>query len=370
MCPGEGADLERSATPLLRVSPPPRSRGPPVALGAARGGAARSAGARPPVRGRSARVPPSVRAVSHGAGAGPARPALCRRWWGRSSRGAVEQPARSPDPAVPPRPARPPAPVQVPSAFRRGGLKTPRGSPVRPRGRGGGPAWSRGACGGVVVRSGAPVPVRPPPPPRPSRSPPDSATQPPTGQVGRRWGGLAVATAPRAPAAAPPGSPETPGDRPPRCRACARRFALSPSPFRSGSSWGWVVGTPRAPVGCSGAARAPARSRAVAPDGCRPPRVSFSSRPRKAFSSRRHLCWPDRGDPPLPGERGLCAASAGREGRGARACGRGWGGPDRPSPAPARRPAPPSALVLKLVRLLAVDHSARASMKNAASCEN
>jgi hypothetical protein len=79
-----------------------------------------------------------------GAAAGPACPAPCRRWWGELEGGGGA--GSLPDPAVPPRLARPPAPVQVPSAFRRGGLKTPRGSPVRPRGRGGGPAWSRGAA--------------------------------------------------------------------------------------------------------------------------------------------------------------------------------------------------------------------------------
>nr|XP_020043851.1 collagen alpha-1(III) chain-like [Castor canadensis] len=166
-----------------------------------------------------------------------------------------------------------------------------------------------------------------------------------------------VGVAPARAAAAPPGVLGDPRDRPPWCRACARRFALSASPFRSGSPWGGG-GNPPGACGGSGAARALARSRAVAPDGCRPPRVSFSSRPQKAFSSRRHLAGRTEAipslRPPRGRERGLCAASAGREGRG-RA--RRAGGGDAIVPLPRRRAAPPRRppSCKKLVRLLAVD---------------
>lgn len=100
--------------------------------------------------------------------------------------------------------------------------------------------------------------------------------------------------------------------------------------------YGWVgggqVGTPRAPVGCPSPPRPRGRCRAPRRETFRPPSgLLFSvwlGRPRGS---------PLRGDVPC----------------------------HRRGTPPRRNPEKP-----KLVRLLAVDHSARASMKNAASCEN
>ena len=201
-----------------------------------------------------------------------------------------------------PRLARPPPPsVQVPSASRRGGLKTLWGSPVRlgsgrsgPRGgsvpssrlRRLGPRHPVGCAGGVAT-------------PRARSTRPPGGGSPPA-----RWPSCRVRVRVRPPP-------------PPRPRCGVGRGRWEPP----GRLWG----CPRSPP-------APARARR----GRRPDAPSFVRpfRPCRSLISWSLLAGQRR--PP-----GMCRA---REGG--------------------------SPLRSKLVRLLAVDHSARASMKNAASCEN
>lgn len=202
-----------------------------------------------------------------------------------------------------PRLARPPPPsVQVPSASRRGGLKTLWGSPVRlgsgrsgPRGgsvpssrlRRLGPRHPVGCAGGGSPRHVA-------------------------GPRGRREGARPLPGGRRAASVCACGRPP-----PPRPRCGVGRGRWEPP----GRLWG----CPRSPP-------APARARR----GRRPDAPSFVRpfRPCRSLISWSLLAGQRR--PP-----GMCRA---REGG--------------------------SPLRSKLVRLLAVDHSARASMKNAASCEN
>lgn len=81
-----------------------------------------------------------------GGGLGAVRPHPPRATSGSPRRRARARPA----PLSPPPPTSLPPFLQVPSAFRRGGLKTPGGTACPPRGRGGGPAGgpggSRPAC--------------------------------------------------------------------------------------------------------------------------------------------------------------------------------------------------------------------------------
>lgn len=132
-------------------------------------------------------VPPRTRPLSRGLPA-------------RASRGSGAG-RRSPSP-------RPPPAVQVPSAFRRGGLKTPGGSPVRPWVVGGGPA-------GELCGEG-----------------PGSSL------------GSSADSAPPSPAGVPAARASPSRSRRPSCRrACAAR-AAGPAPSGVGG------GNPRAPVGC------------------------------------------------------------------------------------------------------------------------
>lgn len=202
-----------------------------------------------------------------------------------------------------PRLARPPPPsVQVPSASRRGGLKTLWGSPVR---LGSGRSGPRGGSvpSSRLRRLG------------------------PRHPVGCAGGGVAT---PRARSTRPPGGGSPPA-RWPSCRVRVRVRPPPPPRPRCGvgrGRWeppGRLWGCPRSPP-------APARARR----GRRPDAPSFVRpfRPCRSLISWSLLAGQRR--PP-----GMCRA---REGG--------------------------SPLRSKLVRLLAVDHSARASMKNAASCEN
>lgn len=132
-------------------------------------------------------VPPRTRPLSRGLPA-------------RASRGSGAG-RRSPSP-------RPPPAVQVPSAFRRGGLKTPGGSPVRPWVVGGGPVGE--FCG----------------------EGPGSSL------------GSSADSAPPSPAGVPAARASPSRSRRPSCRrACAAR-AVGPPPSGVGG------GNPRAPVGC------------------------------------------------------------------------------------------------------------------------
>lgn len=197
-------------------------------------------------------------------------------------------------------------PLQVPSASRRGGLKTHGGVARPPWGRGG---RARGESGGPSLLPQTPLP--PPPPPR-----------------GR---GAARRATPALPAAAavgrglPGGRGAGPG---PVCpRACAPRVP------DGGGCVCAQVGTPRAPVGCPSPPRLAGRCRA-------PRRETFRPRSGLLFSVSSDLAG--QRQPSLRGGNVPCH----------------------------RRGTPPKPRETKLVRLLAVDHSARASMKNAASCEN
>lgn len=217
-------------------------------------------------------VPPRTRPLSRGLPA-------------RASRGSGAG-RRSPSP-------RPPPAVQVPSAFRRGGLKTPGGSPVRPWVVGGGPAGE--LCGegpGSSLGSSADSA----PPPRPG-SPPHARHRRVRG--GRR----AVARAPRVP-------------------RVPRRV-------------GWGVGTPGRLWGVRARPRGGGGVRGV--PAVKPSDPSLSLVSFAVFAGRPEATPP--GGVPCQ--------------EGASPC-RGGGNPRQ----------------MELVRLLAVDHSARASMKNAASCEN
>ena len=200
---------------------------------------------------------------------------------------------------------RPPPPSQVPSASRRGGLKTPGGG--RPSALGSGRSGPRGV--------GRPLP-----------SPPDSAVPRGAGVArgvarrghgrrGRREG--ATRRSSRGPwpcaarARAPPASPGEGGNPPGACGVPAPTLARGRRVPRR------VKPLPAPPVCCFPSDSAGRRQ---------PPPTSS----RLRGGSRRR--------------RDVCRASGG-------------------SPAEAKRST-------QLVRLLAVDHSARASMKNAASCEN
>ena len=122
------------------------------------------------------------------------------------------------------------------------------------------------------------------------------------------------------------------------CGACAR----PPPP------WG-RVGTPRAPVGCPSLPLAGGRW------------MPCCVKPFPTPSGLLFFCltWPARGNSPAaPSSQLPPPGRGGAGGGGGRMC-RARGG----SPAGTKH-------LKNLVRLLAVDHSARASMKNAASCEN
>lgn len=239
--------------------------------------------------------------VPGGGGAGGARGPLpsIPRVTGRQRRGPARPPraAAAGDPRRGrwPRPALARHPVQVPSASRRGGLKTLGGSPVR---RG---SWRRAR--GERPWGGAW--------PSPRLSP----------GLRPQAGGLRAA--PRCGrAAAGRGSPAA--GRTARARARAPR----------------VVGGGNPRGACGGVQ---ARS-----SGGRVWTGPLSANPSRPFPSRGSVVSSGRQEAPLGG----CV------------------------PCPGRGRLPPSSLggggprESKLVRLLAVDHSARASMKNAASCEN
>lgn len=171
-------------------------------------------------------------------------------------------------------------PIQVPSASRRGGLKTPGGPRPSALGRGG---RARGESGGLAL-----LPQTPP----------------------RRAGGRRAAVA----AAVGRGRPRRPSCRRVRVRAPRPRARREP------------------PGACGVSEHGPAGPVPDAPSSNLPTSRSLVS-----------LCLPGRpeapsGDVPCQG---------------------------RALPPPCGGTPP-----FKLVRLLAVDHSARASMKNAASCEN
>lgn len=174
--------------------------------------------------------------------------------------------------------------LQVPSAFRRGGLKTPVGSPVRLGSGADGPAGEPGRP--------ALLPARSPSPPR----------------------GAAVAFAPRAPGGGA-GTGASPARRP------SSGLGRVPRPLR-------VFRGGRKPLGACGV---PGRAPEVG--GARAHPVFYPPDPSQ---SGVVVCRRPAGGHPLRGENVPCR--------------------------PQKKP--------KLVRLLAVDHSARASMKNAASCEN
>lgn len=181
-------------------------------------------------------------------------------------------------------------------AFRRGGLKTPGGSPCRPQGRGGGGARREvGRSGGSPSDS---VTLLPPLPPFPRR---------------RSCGGVDVWSPLWAPVGARPAPPACPisAGRSCRCRSwvpVSFPCFSAPDPFF------------------------------FSPHTCL---VSFlAGRPE---ATPRSVCSP--------------LSLRGEEGGGR------WGTVPSSAPVSSLTPEIP-------IRLLAVDHSARASMKNAASCEN
>lgn len=94
------------------------------------------------------------------------------------------------------------------------------------------------------------------------------------------------------------------------------------------------------------------------PVSARDRRALVAPNPRSFWCRSVLSCWPARGDPVCPVRAWKCRASVGG------ACGE------------VERSSPPRTSEKRKkkrnahVRLLAVDHSARASMKNAASCEN
>lgn len=209
-----------------------------------------------------------------------------------------------------PAPPRPPPSLQVPSASRRGGLKTPRGG--RPSALGSGRS---GRWGGGVP------------------SPPGSASPHGAGPP------CLVAVQPLSPWPSGGGLIRWPSPAS-RSVAVCERARVCPVPVLGG----WE------PPGACGVVRAPPTHPCVcvwAPDApsC------------EAFRPTGLLCFPltrpARGDPPAPHALHP-AAPRGRVGRGEEEGG--------------QCAVPP--FQTKHVRLLAVDHSARASMKNAASCEN
>lgn len=206
---------------------------------------------------------------------------------GRGRRGRRRGGGRAALPA-PPRPLLWLPPIQVPSASRRGGLKTPGGPRPSALGRGG---RARGESGGLAL-----LPQTPP----------------------RRAG------APRRAA--------------PRRRRGGRREGASPA----------AVVSSRARAGV-----------------CAPPRPRARREPPGACGVSEHGPAgpvPDAPSSNLPASRSLVSLCLS-------------GRPEAPSgdvPCQGRALPPPCGGTppFKLVRLLAVDHSARASMKNAASCEN
>lgn len=244
-------------------------------------------------RGRPGYRPPLPRRA---AGPGP----LALRRPSRQGASRVVGPDAGPGPPLLVRPLA----VQVPSAFRRGGLKTPWGvSPVRPW-VGGRRARRRGSS---VGRG-----------PDPSRRLAPHGLRPLAGAAPRA---RRRRRAPRRPS----GGGFT--RRPSSCRRprAARVSCACPAPCGGGN--------PRAPVGCP---RSPRRGRrAGLPVEVKPSDPSPESGPVILVSLAGLR------QPPL----GACRA------RRASRC--------------RERPRH-----IDLVRLLAVDHSARASMKNAASCEN
>lgn len=244
-------------------------------------------------RGRPGYRPPPPRRA---AGPGP----LALRRPSRQGASRVVGPDAGPGPPLLVRPLA----VQVPSAFRRGGLKTPWGvSPVRPW-VGGRRARRRGSS---VGRG-----------PDPSRRLAPHGLRPLAGAAPRA---RRRRRAPRRPS----GGGFT--RRPSSCRRprAARVSCACPAPCGGGN--------PRAPVGCP---RSPRRGRrAGLPVEVKPSDPSPESGPVILVSLAGLR------QPPL----GACRA------RRASRC--------------RERPRH-----IDLVRLLAVDHSARASMKNAASCEN
>lgn len=226
----------------------------------------------------------------------PRLPGARRRGGGRGTRPPGARPARARASLLL---------LQVPSASRRGGLKTPRGgSPVR---------LGSGADGPAGSRAGLAPPFSPPGP----RCPP-------------LLGARGARTARRGEDAAAPGA-GFPARRPASApwRACA---ALR------------VPGEAGNPLGACGVP-------GLAPGGRRPDAPS-STLPRPPSESGLVVCRRPAGGslfPPPP---------SGVGGEGVCRC---------------RTTSPPQTgegKLKQLIRLLAVDHSARASMKNAASCEN
>lgn len=203
---------------------------------------------------------------------------------------------------------RPPHPFQVPSASRRGGLKTPGGG-CRPSALGFGAVGPAGS----------------------SRELPPVSPQTPPSPEGTGWRAAWRATVTAA-AAVGRGLPD--GRRVGRGRVRRRVRALPRVP-------GGGLGAPRAPVGLSEPALAAWRRT--------PRRVEpFPTPPFCCFLSD----LAGQRQPPAP------TPTSGEGGGG------GWDVPRQ------GRVSRRNETLENLVRLLAVDHSARASMKNAASCEN
>lgn len=209
---------------------------------------------------------------------------------------------------------RPPPPFQVPSASRRGGLKTPGGVARPPWGRGG---RARGESGGA------------------SRLP----QTPPSPCVGPGWRVAWRATVTAA-AAAGRGLPGG------RCAGRGRVRCVR-APLASLGEGG------NPPGACGVSEPALAGWRWMAPLCETFPRPLRSAVFLSDLAGQRQLPTTRLPTSPAPQPRG------GKGRRGRRVC-RARGGFSRRN----------KTLEKNLVRLLAVDHSARASMKNAASCEN
>lgn len=128
--------------------------------------------------------------------------------------GASPAGPRFPPPRLPARRPSPSPPFQVPSASRRGGLKTPRGPPVRP---GSGAVGPLGSEGGRALGPAGLLPTDSAPPPPPlgwggRREPP-----------GRLWGGFPWG-------GVPPGAPR--GRNPSRPARVCSRLVPGPGPRR------------------------------------------------------------------------------------------------------------------------------------------
>lgn len=132
---------------------------------------------------------------------------------------------RGPD-AGPPLLVRPPPAVQVPSAFRRGGLKTPWGIARPPAGRG--RWWARG---GVPSGGARPLPRLP----RGLRPPAGAAPPPPVPRSRRPSGGGFTRRPSRARAARVACAPRRGGGNPPG--ACGVVSALAPAWAARASPW-------------------------------------------------------------------------------------------------------------------------------------